>query len=207
MHKLHQWRKEGYWSVYEGKHGIAIGDDVDGYDCFGSKTGNGSAKQRVRFDDKGVLYNPNANVLMGRIKDKRSAARMIDRVDRVLKSDKVWYLPVTNKLVPTQTMTATNRRKGAIVIYSKNNISDKLHEIGHIKAGMATSTSARSYHYNDEIAAIRYQIQELNKRGLWNSKNRNLAIKNLSGYSKIPFQKKRRAARDIKRIEAKLGLM
>lgn len=203
MRKLYVWREDGNWEIYQGKYALAIGYD-DLYDCFGRQNGDGKPENKVRWDEKGLTSHPYTNVYVGQYKGKRGVQNIVKKIDATLESDKVFYIESDNKEVPSQTMTLSTKRKGVIVVLQKGNISDRLHEEGHIKHNM--HGSARSNHYNDELPAIKYQIGELSQRKLWNKRLRNKAIENLSSYSRIPYQKKRRAARDIKRIETQLGI-
>jgi hypothetical protein len=203
MNKLYRWRKDGDWEVYEGEYAIAVGYD-NKYDCFGRKDGDRTTKSKVRWDDTGLYSNPNSNVLIGQY-SKDKAKSIIDKIDSALVSDKELYIEANSKSIPSQTITLKSKDKGVVVIYRKGGIDDRLHEEGHIKAGMYRTS--RSYHYNDELPAVRFQIEELNKRGLWNKKIRNKVVGNLATYSKIPYQKKRRAIKSIKKIEAKLGIV
>lgn len=203
MSELYKWRKEGDWEIYEGEYAIAVGYN-NKYDCFGRKDGDRTAKGKVRWDETGLYSNPNSNVLIGQYgRDK--AKDIVDKVDSALESDTELYIESNSKNVPSQIITLQSKKKGVVVVYPKGGIDDKLHEEGHIKAGVYGTK--RSYHYNDEIAAIRYQINELSKHGLWNKKMKDKVISNLSTYSRKPYQKKRRATKDIKRIESGLGLV
>lgn len=203
MHKFYQWRKSGDWEIYEGSRAIAVGNDGK-FDCFGSKDGDGTAKGKILIENNDLYFNPSRNVYVGQY-GKAKAKHLVDKIDATLESDNVFHIATKDKLVPSQIITAQSRKKGVVIVYPKGNIAEKIHEESHIKSGM--SNTKRSFHYNDEIKAIALQIAELKKRKLWNAKARNKIISDLATYSRQPYQKKRRAERSIKRIEAKLGLM
>jgi hypothetical protein len=203
MHKFHQWRKSGDWEIYEGSYAIAVGESGK-FDCFGKKDGDGTNNGKVRLTNDDLYFNPSSNVYVGQY-NKNKAKYLVDKIDATLESDNVFRIATTNKLAPSQIITAQSRKKGVVIIYPKGNIAEKIHEESHVDAGMYKSK--RSFHYNDEIKAIALQIAALKRRKLWNSRIRNKIISDLSTYSRQPYQKKRRAERSVKRIEAKLGLM
>jgi hypothetical protein len=204
MRKLYTWRKEGDWEIYEGRYAIAVGYD-NKYDCFGSKLGNRTPKGKVRWDARDLYFKPSTNVYVGQYIGKNKAKNIIDRIDVTLESDKVMRIESSDKLVPSQSLTLNTKKKGVVIVYPKDDIVERLHEEGHIKADVYKTN--RSFHYNDELKAIQYQIAELNKRKIWNSKTRNKIINDLSTYNRKTHPKRERAARDIKRIEAGLGLL
>jgi hypothetical protein len=197
MKKLNRWRKEGDWEIYEGKYGIAIGFDNE-FSVFGKKDG-------VTWDEKNLKYNPYSTTYIGVFKGKAKSKGLVDKMDNTLESDKTLYIETTDKEAMPLHTTLSTKRKGTIVTYPKGDIVSKLHEEGHIKAGHATHIS--NIPYNDELKAIKYQIVSLDERNLWNKRNKNTVVSNLSTYSKRPYQKKRRALRDINRIEQSLGII
>lgn len=200
---MYTWKNDGDWEVYEGKYAITVGYD-DKFDCFGKKDGDGTSKGKVRWGKSGLYFNPSSNVYVGQY-SKTKAKNLVDKIDSTLESNKIFRIESENKLVPSQSVTLQSHKKGVVIVYPKGDIIERLHEEGHIKSGVAETK--RSFHYNDELPVIGYQIAELNKRGMWTPKVRNRVVNDLATYSRKPNQKKRRALKDVKRIEARLGLV
>lgn len=202
MSKFYKWRKEGDWEVYEGKYAITVGYD-DKFDCFGKKDGDGTAKGKVRWGKSGLYFNPSSNVYIGQ-HSKVKSKNLVDKIDSTLESNSLLSIEANDKLVPSQSITLSTKKKGTVIIYPKGDVIERIHEEGHFKKGVS---SERSFHYNDELPVIEYQITELNKRGMWTPKIRDRVVSDLATYSRKPNQKKRRALKDVKRIEARLGLV
>jgi hypothetical protein len=203
MHKLNQWRKEGIWDIYETCNEIIIGEPKNGYVVLLDK---GAEDTKPYWDNSGIYFDFVYHSYVGTYGTKNKAVAQLTEIVKTLNSNKVLTIATNDKNIKTSMLTSFNKnQKGAVILYHKGDVEGLAHELGHIEAGH--TQRFRGQTYNDELQAIKHQIKILDTSGYWNQQIRKSVVKNLSTYSKKPYQKKRRALRDISRIENKLGIM
>lgn len=202
--KIDTWYKVDGWDIYEneydkGEGNIIVGEPVNGYLVFINKKG-------VKLRGKG-LYFKGGSGYVDKYKTKKEALQQLKKIEKALSSNKTLVIPTKDKeAILSMYHTTDEKTKGAIIVYPKGDDVGLAHEIGHIEAGHS-QYSKKPKGYTGELEAVRFEVKNLKKMGKWNKKTKDKVATMLTTYSTKPYQKKRRALRDIARIETQLSTL
>jgi len=89
-----------------------------------------------------------------------------------------------------------------VIIHEKGDDVALAHELAHLEVGHGHVQ--RRPGYQGEMKAIAVQMQILKGANKWNKKSREDTIKSVSGYVR---GNRKRARKDIRKLETKLGLI
>lgn len=197
------WHKVGDKGVevYEGRNCITFGRGSY-YIVFANKAGS-----RVDEDGNWKIGNYH-NSYAGEYKTKGEASKLIKKIDKGIYTKGIDII----KLNPTHPKSGKPRAfyinnsdiksdSGAIVVMKDDKLGLE-HELGHARAGHFKNNK---HGYRAELEADKEMIAKLRDKGEYNSGIRNRIVSSLSTHSRHKNPKEK-ARRDIKRIEARLGM-
>jgi hypothetical protein len=146
------------------------------------------------------------NEYAGAYKSRAKSIEVLDMIEKGRHGKDLRILKIDDPQAEPMILHDNNvRHKGGVILYPKGDEIGLAHELGHYKSGHLHSEGY--YTFSREIEAVEKQIDILNNKGLYNKKAKDRIVKNLSTHSNKPYQKKRRALKAVKKIEARLGLL
>jgi len=210
--EFNKWTKFGVADIYQTGEGVIVKHTDGLYYVFGKKEDKFKGKTySVEVEEKKGLktwYSP-FNEYVGSYKSRAKALDVLNKVEKGRGGKILRVIKIDDKQVVPQFLHDDDRKhKGGVIIVQKGDEIGLAHELGHYKAGHATHNSVgMNTPFKDESDAVEEQIKILNSKGIYNKKARGRAIESLASHSNKPYQKKRRALKAVRNIEAKLGLI
>ena len=179
MGRVNRWNKFGRLEVYEGLHGVAVGNEVDRYAVFGSK--KGLKMYRRSYHYKGY------HGYCGGGYSKRRASGLVKTMDNALEKpcDSV---PVISVISPEGKAIAAfilcnAETKGVVIVHEKGDMVGFLHEKAHYIAGHFNGKEfKRTLGLREEKKVVAMTIRLLRWEGLYTPEARDKVIKCFSTY-------------------------
>jgi len=195
----YKWNKFGEGEVYEGENAIIAGNEEFGYAVYGDK-------RRLEIHSDASIKDLEVNMHSGNYKTKAEALAVFRRIENGLNKEGVTVISIDKKNAGANGIEAGlltfDNKKGAVIIHEKGDDVALAHELAHLEIGHGHVK--RRPGYPGEMKAIAVQMQILKGANKWNKKSREATIENVSGYAN---GNKKRARKDIRKLEAKLGLI
>jgi hypothetical protein len=198
-----KWIKYGGVEIYESKHGLIVGGGRHLYAVYGDK--HGTRGDKLWIYPSGWIKSDQTHCYAGSYKTKQKAIDLLNKLEASYYLKGVKVFEVDDKDIENSMSSLTDRKGGGFLIIKKGDEIGKAHELGHIKAGHHINTKGVEGNYNKEVEAVGNQIEYLKDKGIYTGVVRNKIVRDLSTYDKK--KSKVRARKDIKKIEARLGLV
>lgn len=207
---LHKWLKfNDRLDIYYSDISVSFGNDRIGYLVYGNKS---KLKIWAENGEFRVKSGPESQ-FVGKFKSRLSAVAAMKKIENAFYKEKVVFIETDRGgVLDDDTFEESHvwhsrgdEHKGAVIVVPKGDNLVKEHELGHVKAGH--HLQGRHATYTRELEANEHAIKNLKRKGQYTKVARDRMATYLAGYSKIPYQKKRRALRDISKIEQGLGII
>lgn len=208
--ELRKWVKFGVVDIYQEKDGVIVKHTDGMYYVFGKKVEkgwDGKIYKVVVSDEKGLVdWTSPFNEYAGKYKGRANALKILDILENAQKGKELKIVKVDDdNIVPMCIHDNYAKHKGGVILVNMKDEVGLAHELGHWKSGHFEGD--KRYTFNKETEAVEEQIKILKDKKIYNKKARDRVIESLASHSKKPYQKKRRALKAVRNIEAKLGLI
>jgi hypothetical protein len=202
-----KWTKFGDIDIYESIDGLIVRTSK-GWSVWGDK--KGVRGNNIKVYPSGRVWYDQTHLYAGEYKTKEKALEILNKMESSYKLKGVRVIEVDDKDIDNGFSTLRGKKGGGFLLIKKDDEIGKAHEMGHIKAGHHIKNLGRETNYNREIEAVNFQIEDLEDKGIYNGLARNRIVRNLADYdfrkSKNIKKSRIRAKKDIRKIEARLGI-
>lgn len=198
MGRLLKWNKFGDVEVFEGDHGLAVGNKETGYDVFASKGD-------VEIHRDGKVTYLSVSGTMGTYDTKKKASDLVREIDEAMsrEGDVTTIKVIGGKPIEAFSQSST-KEGGAMIAYQEGDIVGKVHEGAHFECGHLGKGLKGPTTLKEEKQAVKKEVEKLKEMGIYKYPQIRYAVmSHLSTYHKkgSPFKKLARAEEFVYSVE------
>lgn len=199
----YKWNRWGNVDVYEGTHGVAIGNQTIGYAVF-------TSHNKLKIDESGQVSYQQESGFVGIYDNKGKASGLVRAVDGAMsKGSKITTIVLTGGdsiKAFSQGRIKGRGRGGGLIVCSEGDEVGLTHEQSHAKLGHITIRGREKYQtrLSMEKQAVELEIRTLKEKGKYTSEVKTSIISDLSTYFRDRLSKTRlRKAREfVEKVES-----
>ena len=203
QHPKRQWNEWGRLWVYEGDQFVVAGNRKLGYSVAEKSGVTIDKPENIRHSFFGYY---------GNYKTRTRAKALFNLLEEASKAEGLLIVSIVgspmfkNRGAHIMHIPETG---ATFIAYSNDRPKDIIHEMGHHYLGHIKGKQG-GYNWDRELEAVKFEIEELSKLGMYNRKERAAIIKNLSTYNKTKRgteeASSKRAREAVEVIEANLDV-